>query len=93
MIPLPTCPVHNGTHQPVLCHTELVWHPVVCVPKPRVKVVESPGTHMGHLSTEARDRRRAKNSRNFAARGNATRKPGRQKNVRLRLSRSLGRAV
>lgn len=42
------------------------------------------GTHLGHLDQEGRERRRAKNKRNQARRGQATRPLGSPKRIRLR---------
>ena len=84
-IPLPTCLVHGTTHPPLLCHTEIVWHPVVCKPQPKAKALTSPGMHLGKiLDPELRARRRAKNARNLARNGQ-DRAPGSAKRVKGRL--------
>lgn len=76
MMQLPTCLVHKRTHPPILCRTERVWHPTVCVPKPVIRDEIVTGTHGGfmgerttrHLDDEARERRRIKNARRLSRR-------------------------
>lgn len=68
-------------HKPAHCTTEGMYHGVVCAHKERVAEAVVQTTHRGHLSSEARARRVAKNdgNRRRKAEGNAVHKRGSQR--------------